>query len=128
MNGYVRVIKTEENVILKGKEATKEMYLITIKLDEDIEFIVDLMHKRWTIELNCFKTLKSRFHMDHLYVGTNNAIQIITYLMMIVFNLIALYFNVHTRKHKRKINLKQVLDDFRESLLVGAKTNIWGIT
>ena len=116
-NGYVRVIKTEETKIENGIEVTKEMYLVTTKLDEDLEFIIDLMHKRWTIELNCFKILKSRFHMDHLFIGTVNAIQIITYLMMIVFNLIALYFNVHTKKYKRKMNLKQILEDFKEDLL-----------
>ena len=127
-NGSVRVIKTEETLIEKGKEVVKEMYLVTTKLDEDIEFIVDLMHKRWTIELNCFKILKSRFHMDHLYVGTNNAIQIITYLMMIVFNLIALYFNVHTKKYRRKMNLKQLLEDFKEELLKSSNMYILFVT
>ena len=116
-NGYVRVIKTRETVIESNHEKSKEMYLVTTKLEEDLEFIIDLMHKRWTIELNCFRTLKSRYNMDHLYVGTNRAIQIITYLIMIVFNLIELYFNVHTRKYKKKINFKYILQNFKEELL-----------
>ena len=45
-DGLVRVIKTVETVIQNGKEVSNEMYLVTTKLDEDLEFIVDLMHKR----------------------------------------------------------------------------------
>ena len=59
--------------------------------------------------------------MDHLYIGTNNAIQIMTYLIMIVFNLIELYFNIHTKKYKKKINFKLLLQDFKEELLSGVE-------
>lgn len=111
-NGNVRIIKTIENT----KNGENIMYLLSTKINEDLEFIVDLMHKRWTIELNCFRTLKSRYHLKHLYIGTNKAIQIISYLMIIVFNLIELYYNIHTKKYKRKINFKQLLKNYRYDL------------
>ena len=116
-NGCVRVIKTEETTRDGKGVHTKDMYLVSTNIDEDIEFVIDLMHKRWTIELNCFRTLKSRYHLDHLFIGTRNAIELITYFIMIIFNIIELYFNVHTRKYKRKINFKHLLQDFKDELL-----------
>ena len=107
--GEVRVIKVEEN---SGNE-TKEMYIVTTLLDEDLEFIVDLMHKRWDIELKGFRKLKTRYNMDHLYIGTDNAIRLITYLIMIVYNLIELYFNIHTRKYRHSINYDNLLEEYK---------------
>ena len=49
--------------------------------------------------------------MKHLFIGTNNAIRLIHYLIMIVFNLIELYFNVHTKKHKN-INFNTLLENY----------------
>ena len=80
-------------------------------IDEDLEFITDLMHRRWNIELKGFRKLKTRYNMKHLFIGTNNAIRLIHYLIMIVFNLIELYFNVHTKKHKN-INFNTLLENY----------------
>ena len=110
-NGQVRVLKVEETYIEKGKEETNEMYIITTLVDEDLEFIVDLMHRRWNIELKGFRKLKSRYNMNHLFIGTNNAIRLIHYLIIIIFNLIEMYFNVRTRKHKN-INYDNLLEDY----------------
>lgn len=110
--GLVRVLKVEETFKEKGKEITKEMYIITTMLEEDLEFITDLMHRRWNIELKGFRKLKTRYNMNHLYIGTNNAIRLIHYLMLIIFNLIELYFNIRTRKYK-KINYDNLLEDYK---------------
>ena len=115
--GPVRVLKVEETVIEKRKEVVNEMYIVTTLIDEDLEFITDLMHRRWKIELNGFRTLKTRYHMDHLFVGTNNAIRLIHYLIMIIYNLIELYFNVHTRKYRNRINFKTLLEDYKIDIL-----------
>lgn len=110
--GKVRVLKTEETFIESNKEITKEMYIITTMIKEDLEFITDLMHKRWNIELKGFRKLKTRYKMDHLFIGTNNAIRLIHYLIIIVFNLVELYFNVRTKKYKH-INFDNLLEDYK---------------
>lgn len=114
MNGYeygkVKVIRVKETKKENGKEITKEMYIVTTLLDTDLEFIIDLMHRRWDIELKGFRTLKSRHHMDHLFIGTDNAIRLTMYVILIVYNLIALYFNIHTSKYRNQINFKELLE------------------
>ena len=109
--GKVRVLKVEEKYKEKGKIVTKQMYIITTLIEEDLEFITDLMHRRWNIELKGFRKLKTRYNMKHLYIGTQNAIRLIHYLILIVFNLIELYFNVRTRKNKN-INFKNLLENY----------------
>ena len=111
--GLVKVIKVEEETKKKGKKETNEMYIVTTLLDEDLEFIIDLMHKRWDIELKGFRKLKTRYNIDHLYVGTDNAIRLIMYLTMIIYNLMELYFNIHTRKYKHSINFENLLEEYK---------------
>lgn len=117
--GKVRVIKVEETMIEKGKEVTKEMYIITTLVDEDLEFIIDLMHRRWSIELKGFRKLKTRYNMKHLFIGTNNAIRLIHYLILIIFNLVELYFNIHTKKN-RHINFDNLLEDYMFDMANGS--------
>ena len=107
--GLVKVIKVEE----ESSKGTKEMYIVTTLLNEDLEFIIDLMHRRWDIELKGFRKLKSRYNIDHLYIGTDNAIRLIIYLTMIIYNLVELYFNIHTRRYKNKINFDNLLEDYK---------------
>ncbi len=76
--GKIRILKVVETIIERGKEVEKEMYIITTMIDEDLEFIVDLMHRKWNIELKGFRKLKTRYNMKHLFIGTNNAIKINT--------------------------------------------------
>ena len=87
------------------------MYIITTLVDENLEFIVDLMHRRWNIELKGFRKIKTRYNMDHLFIKNNNAIRLIHCLIIIIFNLIELYFNVRTRKYKN-INYDNLLEDY----------------
>ena len=102
--GNVKVIRTLE----EKKNKVDEVYLVTTLLAEPDEFIIDLMHRRWDIELNGFRKLQSRYNLDHLYIGTDNAIRLISYVILIVYNLIELYFNIHTKKYK-DINFKHLL-------------------
>lgn len=111
--GKVRIIKVEEDTKEKEKKVTKEMYIVTTLMKEDLEFIADLMHRRWDIELKGFRKLKSRYNIDHLYIGTKNAINLIIYLTMIVYNFIELYFNIHTKKYRRSICYDSLLEDYK---------------
>lgn len=115
--GLVKVIKVTEEVKEKGKLETKDMYIVTTLLDENLEFIIDLMHKRWDIELKGFRKLKSRYNIDHLYIGTDNAIRLIMYLTMIIYNLVELYFNIHTRKYKHKINFNNLFEEYKIEII-----------
>lgn len=110
--GNVRVIKSVEET--KGK--TDEIYIVTTLLDEPLEYIIDLMHRRWDIELNGFRKLQTRYNLNHLFIGTDNAIRLISYMILIVYNLIELYFNVHTRKYKRSINFDNLLEDYKHEI------------
>ena len=111
--GLVKVIKVSEEMKENGKLVTKDMFIVTTLLDDDLEFIIDLMHKRWDIELKGFRKLKTRYNIDHLYVGTDNAIRLIIYLTIIVYNLIELYFNIHTRKYRHSINYDNLLEEYK---------------
>lgn len=111
--GLVKVIKVTEKIKEKGKIVTKDMYIVTTLINEDLEFIIDLMHKRWDIELKGFRKLKSRYNINHLYIGTDNAIRLILYLTMIIYNFVELYFNIHTKKYKRSINFDNLLEEYK---------------
>lgn len=106
--GNVKVIRTLE----EKKNKADEIYLVTTLLDEPDEFIIDLMHRRWDIELNGFRKLQNRYNLDHLYIGTDNAIRLISYIILIVYNLIELYFNIHTKKYK-DINFEHLLEEYK---------------
>ena len=116
--GKVKVIKVIETVKEKEKIVDKEMYIVTTLLNEDLEFIVDLMHRRWDIELKEFRKLKDRYNIDHLYIGSDNAIRLTMYLSMIVYNLVELYFNVHTKKYKHKINFENLFEDYKIEIFI----------
>ncbi len=118
--GQVKVLKVVEKTN-DGKDGTKEMYIVTTILDDDYEFIVDLMHRRWDIELKGFRKLKSRYNFDHLYIGTDNAIRLISYLTMIIYNLIELYFNIHTKKYRYHINYDNLLEDYKIEVAMNKK-------
>ncbi len=107
--GNVRVVKSVEET----KKKTDEIFLVTTLLEEPLEFIIDLMHRRWDIELNGFRKLQTRYNLDHLFIGTDNSIRLISYIILIVYNLIELYFNVHTKKYKKSINFDNLFEDYK---------------
>ena len=115
-HGNVLVIRTIETTEKDGKEQKDIMYLVTTLLEEPSEFIVDLMHRRWDIELRGFRKLKTTYHLNHLYIGNDNAIRLLSYLTLIIFNLVELYFNVHTKKQKRKFSLTFILEWYRSEI------------
>ena len=100
MTGYnepVRVIKSLETKYSKGKEITSEIYLATNMLNHDYETILKIMHLRWNIENNGFRTLKQRFNLEHIFIGNINSINYKVQMVFIVFNLLELYMKIRLK-------------------------------
>lgn len=101
MTGYdhpVRVIKSIETKYEGGKEITSEIYLATNMLEHDMETILKIMHLRWNIENNGFRTIKQRFNAEHIFIGDLNSINYIMQLIFMIFNLLELYFKFRLRE------------------------------
>lgn len=100
MNGYkekVRVVRSIETIYRGGKVTKQVLYVVTNMLNHNVETILKIMHLRWNIE-NCgFRTLKQRFHINHIFIGELNAINYIVQMIFLVFNLLELYVKVRLK-------------------------------
>ncbi len=109
--GKVKFVKYEEEYE-KGKKQT--ICVITTLLEHKLETILKIMHSRWLIENKGFRVLKDRYNLDHCYIGEINAIRVINEIMMLIFNLMAMYIDVRTketRESKESIRiLKKVFE------------------
>lgn len=38
-------------------------------INHDDKLILKIMHLRWNIENNGFRTLKQQFHVNHIFIG-----------------------------------------------------------
>lgn len=105
--GVVKVIKASETTLKYDKKEEKEtkvvndIYVCTNMISHDDKLILKIMHLRWNIENNGFRTLKQQFHVKHIFIGEFNAINYIFQMIILVFNLIQLYFKI---RKKNKIN------------------------
>ena len=70
-------------------------------INHDDKLILKIMHLRWNIENNGFRTLKQQLHVNHIFIGEFNAINYIFQMIILVFNLMQLYFKI---RKKNKIN------------------------
>jgi len=96
MNGCeenIRFLKFVETwATPKGKEETRQVWCVTtMPKDIDAETVWLIMHKRWDIENNGFRMLKTYFHADHCYVHGEGADEKILLLIMLAFNLMELF-------------------------------------
>lgn len=96
--GKVKVVKAIEE---RDKGKKQEIHTVTNMLSHDEETILKIMHLRWNIENNGFRTLKQRYNLEHIYIGEHNAINYIVQMIFLVFNLLELYV---------KIRLKEKID------------------
>ena len=56
------------------------------------------MHLRWNIE-NCgFRKLKQQYNLEHIFIGEFNAINYIFQMIILVSNLLEVYFKIRLRK------------------------------
>jgi hypothetical protein len=89
----IRFLKFVETwVTPKRKEETREVWCITtMPKGVSAETVWLIMHKRWDIENNGFRMLKTFFHADHCYVHGEGADEKILLFIMLAFNLMELY-------------------------------------
>lgn len=89
----IRFLKFVETwVSSKGRQQRREMWCITtLPMGISAETVWLIMHKRWDIENNGFRMLKTYFHADHCYVHGEGADENILALILIAFNLMELF-------------------------------------
>ena len=55
------------------------------------------MHLRWNIE-NCgFRKLKQQYNLEHIFIGNFNAINYIFQMIILVSNLLEMYFKIRLK-------------------------------
>ena len=94
LTGYkekVRVVRSLEKSHNDGRESEQELYVVTNMMNYNVETILKIMHLRWHIENNGFRTLKQTYNVNHIYVGNLNAINYMFQMAIMVFNLLELY-------------------------------------
>ena len=93
----VRVIRSVEQYWHEGKEKTQELYIATNMLSHSVRTIIKLMHLRWHIE-NCgFRKLKQQYNLEHIFIGEFNAINYIFQMIILVSNLLEMYFKIRLK-------------------------------
>lgn len=93
----VRVIRSVEQYWHEGEEKIQELYIATNMLNHSVRTIVKIMHLRWNIE-NCgFRKLKQQYNLEHIFIGEFNAINYIFQMIILVSNLLELYFKVRLK-------------------------------
>ena len=118
LTGYkdkVRVVRSLETSYKDGKRSTQEIYVTTNMLKNDVETILNIMHHRWNIENNGFRTLKQRYHINHIFIGELNAINYIVQMIFMVFNLLELYTKFRL-KEKITLTWSTIAEIFKTEL------------
>ena len=89
----IRFLKFVESWIgPKGKKLHREMWCITTMPKEiPAETVWLIMKKRWDIENNGFRMLKTYFHADHCYIHGEGADEKILLMILLAFNLMELF-------------------------------------
>lgn len=74
------------------------------------------------IENKGFRVLKDRYNLDHCYIGNLNAIRVINEILMLVFNLMAMYVDVRTKVTREENCTKRILSKvFEAEILLDKK-------
>lgn len=96
-NNPVRVVRSIEKYWHEGKEKKQEIYIATNMLEHSVRTIIKIMHLRWNIE-NCgFRKLKQRYNLEHIFIGEFNAINYIFQMIILVSNLLEMYFKIRLK-------------------------------
>jgi hypothetical protein len=117
----IRFLRFEEHwVTPKGQKKTREVLCITTLGKEVTAHTVWLiMRKRWDIENNGFRMLKTYFHADHNYVHGKNANEIILLFILVAFNLMELFlFRRLKNFRKRKLLRIDIVTTLFDQLLL----------
>lgn len=93
----IRVVRSLESYWHEGKEKIQELYIGTNMLNHDVNTIIKIMHLRWNIE-NCgFRKLKQQYNLEHIFIGEFNAINYIFQMIILVSNLLEMYFKIRLK-------------------------------
>ena len=108
-NGNIRFFKFVETwTTSKGKVKTREAWCITTLSNEIYAHTVWLiMRKRWDIENNGMRMLKTFFNADHNYVHGQEANEKILTFILIAFNLVELFL-FRKLENFRKLRLLRI--------------------
>jgi hypothetical protein len=66
---------------------------VVTTLDSSVksEIVWKIIHKRWDIENNGFRELKTKWNIDHCFIHDPNAIEAFFIIQMMAFNLFQLF-------------------------------------
>jgi len=117
----IRFLKFEEHwTTPKGKKMVREAWCITT-LNKDISAhtVWLIMRKRWDIENNGFRMLKTHFHADHNYVHGKDCNEKILLFILMAFNLMELFLFRRLKKFReRKLIRKEIVTTLFDQLFL----------
>jgi hypothetical protein len=85
----------------KGKQSTWVMALLGCARKVSRMVALRVMRARWHIENTAFHQWVTKWHLDHCYRHTPNAITAVMHLWALAFNLMQLFFYRRLRKPRR---------------------------
>lgn len=111
---FIRFVETVSGTVFQGGKpkpvtVVKEVWVITT-LGQSIpaQTVWKIIHKRWDIENNGFRELKTKWHIHHCFMHDPRAIEVILLFIVIAFNLFQLYLFRRIRGF-RKLRMTQAL-------------------
>lgn len=111
----VRFIKFIEEIHIGDKVEIKEAWIITTDKFTSAEILWKIMHKRWDIENNVFRQLKTEWHLDHCFLHSPTGVETVLMFILLAFNLMQLYFFRCIRGFRDKNMLQiDVIEDIRD--------------
>ncbi|MEG0775827.1 MAG: transposase [Cetobacterium sp.] len=111
----VRFIKFIEEFHNEDKVEIKESWIITTNKTIAVETLWKIMHKRWDIENNVFRQLKTEWHMKHCFLHSPTGVETVLMFQIIAFNLMQLYFFRCIREFRKKRMLQtNIIEDIRD--------------
>ena len=108
----VRVTRSLEKYWYEGNVHEQELYITTNMLNHNVRTIIKIMHIRWHIENNGFRKLKQQYNLEHIFIGEFNAINYIVQMILLVSNLVELYFKIRLKQNIKytHIMLKKIFE------------------
>ena len=85
-----------------------------------------IMHKRWEIENNGFRMLKTYFHADHCYLHGEDANEKVLLFILTAFNLWELFLFRRIKKFRELRLLRiDIMSDMYDELLLNDYSNFF---
>ena len=118
LHGF-KVVETDSN-------GTKTFLCATTYHSPNPNLIREIVHRKWGIENNGIKDLKSNWHLEHNYHHHPTATWAIVLTLLIIYNLYYAYLYRHMKSYRiYKLTQKQVIREFCYSYLSMAYPLPW---